>query len=198
MVTRQGIVKKVVLSAFENIRKTGLIAINLSDDDELVGALRVDGNDKIMLVTSDGLSIMFDEHQVRPMGRTAAGVKGISLGRDARVIGIGKYREDSDVLLVTEKGYGKRTEISEFKLQNRGGKGLKTIEVTRKNGELVGFQMVKEGDELVILTSEGHIIRLEAGDVSVQKRYSRGVLLMRIADDDRIVGVARFKVEKEE
>ncbi|HEX3012110.1 MAG TPA: DNA gyrase subunit A, partial [Syntrophomonadaceae bacterium] len=198
MVTRQGIVKKVVLSAFENIRKTGLIAINLSDDDELVGALRVDGSDKIMLVTSDGLSIMFDEKQVRPMGRTAAGVKGISLGKDARVIGIGKYREGADVLLVTEKGYGKRTNISLFKIQNQGGKGLKTIEVTRKNGELVGFQMVNEGDELVILTSEGHIIRLEAGDVSQQKRYSRGVLLMRIPGEDRIVGVARFKVEKEE
>ncbi|MEN6460073.1 MAG: DNA gyrase subunit A [Syntrophomonas sp.] len=198
MVTQRGIVKKVVLSAFENIRKTGLIAINLTDDDELVGALRVDGNDKIMLVTSDGLSIMFDEQQVRPMGRTAAGVKGITLSKDARVIGVGKYREGADVLLVTEKGYGKRTGIKEFKLQNRGGKGLKTIEVTRKNGELVGFQMVNEGDELVILTSEGHIIRLEIGDVSLQKRYSRGVLLMRIPGEDRIVGVARFKVEKEE
>lgn len=198
MVTQQGIVKKVVLAAFENIRKTGLIAINLADDDELVGALRVDGNDKIMLVTSDGLSIMFDEQQVRPMGRTAAGVKGITLGRNARVIGIGKYREGADVLLVTENGYGKRTDINEFKLQHRGGKGLKTIEVTRKNGELVGFQMVNEDDEMVILTSEGHIIRLEVGDVSRQKRYSRGVLLMRIPDEDRIVGVARFKVEKEE
>jgi DNA gyrase subunit A len=198
MVTRQGMVKKVVLSAFVNIRKTGLIAINLADDDELVGALRVDGNDKIMLVTSDGLSIMFDEQQVRPMGRTAAGVKGITLGKDARVIGTGKYREGADVLLVTENGYGKRTDINEFKLQNRGGKGLKTIEVTRKNGELIGFQMVDEDDELVILTSEGQIIRLEVGDVPVQKRYSRGVLLMRIPDNDRIVSVARFKVEKEE
>ena len=101
-------------------------------------------------------------------------------------------------MLVTEKGYGKRTALSEFKLQNRGGKGLKAIEITKKNGKLVAFQIVSKEDELVILTSEGNIIRLEVDDISQQKRYSRGVLLMRLPEEDRIVGVARFKIEKEE
>ncbi|ABI67365.1 DNA gyrase subunit A [Syntrophomonas wolfei] len=198
MVTKKGIIKKTALKAFQNVRKSGLIAVNLREDDELVGVIRVKTGSKVMIANSRGISIMFDEKQVRSMGRTAAGVKAINLSKDDYVVGLDRYREGADVLLVTEKGYGKRTALSEFKLQNRGGKGLKAIEITRRNGKLVAFQIVSKEDELVILTSEGNIIRLEVEDISQQKRYSRGVLLMRLPEEDRIVGVARFKIEKEE
>jgi len=198
MVTRRGVVKKVPLNAFGNIRKTGLIAINLTDGDELVGVLRVDGDDKVMLVSNDGQSISFDEQQVRPMGRTAAGVRGIKLGQSDYVIGVDKYRDNGEAVLVTLNGYGKRTRLEEFNIQHRGGKGLKAIEVNRKNGPVVGFKVVKEDEEIIILTSDGQIIRLETEDISTQKRYSRGVVLMRIAQDDSIAAVARFKSEKEE
>lgn len=198
MVTRDGVIKKVALSAFANIRRSGLIALNLRDEDALVGVRRVEQGDKIMLATARGQSIMFDEKQVRPMGRTATGVKAINLSMGDYVIGIDKYRDGADVLLVTDRGYGKRTPMSEFKLQNRGGKGLKAIELSAKNGSLIGFKVVNEDEELVLLTGEGQVIRLQVEDISLQKRYSRGVLLMRLPEDDRIVGVARFKVERED
>jgi len=198
MVTKKGIIKKVTLSAFENIRRNGLIAINLAEEDELVGVIRVDGQDQIMLVTSRGQSIMFPEEQVRSMGRTAAGVKGINLAKNDFVIGVDKYRSGAEAFMVTENGYGKKTPLAEFKNQNRGGKGLKTINVDSKNGPIVGFKIVVEGEELVILTSEGNIIRLETGDISIQKRYSRGVVLMKTSESDRVAAVARFKTEKEE
>ncbi|NLO22173.1 MAG: DNA gyrase subunit A [Syntrophomonadaceae bacterium] len=198
MVTRQGVTKKVALSAFSNIRKTGLIAVNLHEKDELVGVRRVESGDRIMIASSYGYSITFDEKQVRPMGRTAAGVRGIRLRPGDYVVGIDKYREEADVLLVTEKGYGKRTHLEEFREQNRGGKGLKTIDVTDKNGPLVSFKVVTEDEELVILTGEGHVIRLLVQDISVQKRYSRGVMMIKLSANDKIVGLARFKAEKEE
>ena len=198
MVTRKGIIKKVPLSAFKNIRKTGLIAVNLREDDELMGVKRVEKGDRIMVFTSYGKSIMFDEKQARPMGRTATGVRAIRLAKGDVVIGIDKYREGADALLVTENGYGKRTPTNEFRQQNRGGKGLKAIDITDKNGNLVAFQIVTEDEELLLLTGEGQAIRLEAGDISRQKRYSRGVLLMRLPENDQIVSMARFKVEKEE
>ncbi len=197
MVTQNGIIKKVALSAFANIRRNGLIAVNLLEGDELVGVVRVEKDEQIMIVSAQGLSISFKAKQVREMGRTATGVKAINLGINDYVIGIDKYRENAKVLLVTENGYGKRTDLSEFKMQNRGGRGLKSIDVTDKNGQLVGFKIVLEGEEIVILTNEGQIIRILAEDVSEQKRYSRGVLLMRIDDNDKIAAVARFKTEEE-
>lgn len=198
MATKKGIIKKTALSEFQNVRRNGLIAVNLRDDDELVGVMRVKAGSKVMIANSRGISIMFDEKQVRSMGRNAAGVRAMRLGKDDYVVGLDRYREGADVLLVTEKGYGKRTALKEFKLQNRGGKGLKAIEITKRNGKLVAFQIVSKEEELVILTGEGNIIRLEVDDISQQKRYSRGVLLMRLPEEDRIVGVARFRSEKEE
>lgn len=198
MVTKKGIIKKVDLAAFANIRRSGLIAVNLLDGDELVGVNRVDKKDLVMIATSRGFSIVFEQEQVRAMGRTATGVKAIRLGKDDFVVGMDKLREGSMVLLVTENGFGKRTPLTEFNVQNRGGKGLKSIEITDKNGRLVDFRIVSEGDELVMLTSEGQLIRLEVDDVSVQKRYSRGVMLMRFSEEDRVAGIARFKVETEQ
>lgn len=198
MVTKLGVTKKIALSAFANIRKTGLIAVNLRDNDELVSVRRVVAGDRIMIVTSHGFSITFDEKQIRPMGRTAGGVKGINLTPGDYVIGIDKYRNEGEVLLVTEQGYGKRTKLEEFKEQNRGGRGLKAIDVTEKNGKVVAFKIVTEDEDLVILTSEGHVIRLLVEDISIQKRYSRGVLLIKVSNEDTIAGVARFKAEKED
>ncbi|HBQ86931.1 MAG TPA: DNA gyrase subunit A, partial [Syntrophomonas sp.] len=198
MITRKGIIKKVVLSAFENIRKSGIIALNLADDDALVGVVRVDGQDEVMIVTAEGQSILFKEDEVRAMGRTAGGVRGIKLDRSDYVIGMDKCRPDAYAFLVTENGYGKKTELKEFKEQRRGGKGVKIIEVGKKNGLVVGFKIVHKEEELVLLTSEGLIIRLEIDDISLQKRYSRGVLLIKTSEGDKVSAAARFKIEKDE
>lgn len=198
MVTRDGTIKKVALSCFKNIRRTGIIAINLIGSDELIGVVRVEKHDKVMLVSAKGFSITFYEDQVRAMGRTAAGVRGIRLDEDDVVIGIDKMRAGAVAFMVTAKGYGKRTNLEEFKIQHRGGKGLKSIAVSKKNGRVVGFKVVRPEEELVILSSEGNIVRLEIEDISKQKRYSRGVVLMKTSGDDKIVAVARFKIETEE
>ncbi|HOQ09777.1 MAG TPA: DNA gyrase subunit A [Syntrophomonadaceae bacterium] len=198
MITRQGIIKKVALSAFSNIRRSGLIAVNLLPGDELVGAVRVVQGDVVIINTAQGQAILFDEGQVRPMGRTATGVKGISLDPGNYVIGIDKYRQGADVLIVTERGFGKRVPLEEFRTQNRGGKGILSIKLSEKTGEVVASKVVSEGDELVILTSEGQMIRLQVEDISIQGRYARGVVLMKLPDDDRIVSIARFRTEREE
>jgi DNA gyrase subunit A len=197
MITLQGIIKKVALSQFQNIRRSGLIAVNLKPGDELVGVIRVVKGDIVMVNTALGQAILFEAAQVRPMGRIATGVKGISLSEGDYVIGLDKYREGADVLIVTKNGYGKRVQLNEFKTQNRGGKGVKSIELTDKNGEVVAAKVVSEKDELVLLTSEGQIIRLEVEDISVQKRYARGVLLMRLPENDHVVSMARFRTEQE-
>lgn len=198
MITRKGVIKKTNLELFRNIRRKGLIAVTLKENDELVGVIKVKEDNRIMVATSTGQAIVFNEKQVREMGRAAAGVRAVTLDENASVIGIDKYRPGSEVVLVTEKGYGKRTRIEEFKEQNRGGKGLKAIEITNKNGSLVAFKTVLPEEEVVILTAEGNVIRLQVDDISQQKRYSRGVLLMRLPADDHIVGIAGFRVEKEE
>ena len=198
MATKRGIVKKVRLSDLTNIRKSGIIAMHLGDEDELVGVIRVDGNDRIMLVTSLGKAIIFNEQQVRSMGRAAGGLKGMRLDPGDYVIGVDKDRPGGEAFLVTENGYGKRTPLSEYRTQNRGGKGLKTINVDNKNGPIVGFKVIVKGEELVLLTSAGQLIRLEANDISTQKRYSRGVVLMKTSENDRVAAVARFKIESED
>jgi DNA gyrase subunit A len=198
MVTRSGIIKKVALSAFENIRRSGIIALNLAETDELVGVVRVDGQDEVMLVTAQGQAILFGEDQVRAMGRTAGGVIGIRMDHSDYVIGMDKCRPDAFAFVVTENGYGKKTELGEFRGQRRGGKGVKIIEVGHKNGLVVGFKIVHQEEELVLLTSEGQIIRLEIEDISMQKRYSRGVLLIKTGEGDKVTAAARFKIEKDE
>jgi len=197
MVTRNGIVKKVEISAFENIRKSGIIAINLKEDDELVGVKKTQEGDKIILVASNGMAIVFDEADVRSMGRSAVGVKGISLAYGERVVDVDKYQEGSDLVLATEKGYGKRSSLSLFKVQKRGGKGLKTINLSEKTGALIGAKVVAPDEELMMLTGNGIVIRLNINDISRQGRYSRGVVLMKLDEGDRIVSIARFKSEEE-
>jgi DNA gyrase subunit A len=197
MLTQKGVGKKVSLDNFAHIRKNGLIAINLREDDELIGVVKVKDGDKVMLATAYGQGIMFDVEQVRTMGRTASGVRAMRLDKDDYVIGVDKARANAEAVLVTKNGYGKRTDLTLFKTQNRGGKGLKTIDINNKNGLVVGFKVVAPGEEIVILTSSGNIIRLEIGDISTQKRYSRGVMLMKTAEKDEVTAVASFKIDEE-
>ncbi|MFV9510292.1 DNA gyrase subunit A [Tepidibacillus sp. LV47] len=196
--TAHGIVKKTHLSEYENIRKGGLIAINLKDDDELIGVKLTDGKQEIILGTKMGQSIRFSEQDVRVMGRNATGVKGIQLAEGDLVIGMDIIRDDLDVLIVTEKGYGKRTPASEYRVQTRGGKGIKTLNVTRKNGYIVSLKVVSEDDDLMIVTTSAMVIRLNMKAISLIGRYTQGVKLIQIQDDDAVATVARVHTNDEE
>ncbi len=194
--TKTGIVKKTPLSDYANIRKGGLIAITIREDDELVGVKLTDGHQEIIMGTAQGMSIRFPEQEVRQMGRSATGVKGISISDNDAVIDMDVVQKDHDVLIVTSKGYGKRTPMTEYRIQSRGGKGIKTLNVTDKNGPVVGLKVVKEDEDLMIITASGTIIRMSIAGISTMGRYTQGVKLINIRDDDEVATVA--KVEKNE
>lgn len=199
MVTLKGMTKKVALSNFANIRKNGLIAITLQEDDELIGVIRMDSEkDSVMLVTAHGQGILFEAEQVREMGRVAMGVRAIKLELDDYVIGVDKVFEGAEAVIVTKNGYGKRTDLTLFRTQNRGGKGIKTIDVNSKNGLVVGFRVVQADEDLMIVTSKGIVTRQTVRGISTQKRYSRGVILMNVDKDDYVTAVETFKQEAEE
>ncbi|MBO8172184.1 MAG: DNA gyrase subunit A [Bacillaceae bacterium] len=195
--TKNGIVKKTLLSAYENIRKGGLFAINLREDDELIGVRLTDGNQDIIMGTRNGMSIRFKESDVRIMGRTATGVKGITLGENDEVIGMDIVKPDADVLIVTARGYGKRTPVEEYRVQTRGGKGIKTLNVTERNGHIVGLDVVYPHDDLMIITVAGVIIRLHINEISKMGRYTQGVRLIRIKDDEEVSTVAKVEIHEE-
>ncbi|WP_339060741.1 DNA gyrase subunit A [Tepidibacillus marianensis] len=196
--TAHGIVKKTKLSDYENIRKGGLIAINLKDDDELISVKLTDGNQDIILGTKLGQSIRFSERDVRVMGRSATGVKGIRLVKKDLVIGMDIIHDELDILIVTEKGYGKRTPASEYRAQTRGGKGIKTLNVTNKNGYIVSLKVVSEDEDLMIVTTSAMVIRLNMKTISLIGRYTQGVKLIQIRDDDSVATVARVHMNDEE
>ncbi len=189
--TRKGIVKKTSLSAFANIRKIGLIALGLRDDDELIGVRLTDGEQEIIMGTKYGMSIRFPESDVRPMGRTAAGVKGIALDTDDEIIDMDVLQPDTTILVVTAKGYGKRTAIDDYRTQTRGGKGIKTLNITRKNGPVVGLKVVHDSEDLMIITNTGVAIRLHIDDISTLGRNTQGVRLIAL-NDSEVSGVARI------
>ncbi|HHX74850.1 MAG TPA: DNA gyrase subunit A, partial [Firmicutes bacterium] len=198
--TKKGQVKKTPLDAFANIRRGGLAAITLQEGDELIAVRLTEGRDEVILVTEEGFSIRFDESDVRPMGRTAQGVKGISLGKNDNVIAmeVVEPRASGQLLVATENGYGKRTHLTEYRTQNRGGKGIYTIRVMEKNGPVVAAKVVRPGDELMIITAGGIVIRQEVGEISEQGRVTQGVTLIRLDEGDRVVSVARVVSEEEE
>ncbi|OEF99633.1 DNA gyrase subunit A [Vulcanibacillus modesticaldus] len=191
-VTALGIVKKSRLSEYENIRKGGIIAINLKQNDELIGVRLTDGNQDIILGTKLGQSIRFSEKDVRTMGRSATGVKGIDLTEDDLVIGMDTIEDDKSVLVVTSKGYGKRTPANEYRVQTRGGKGIKTLNVTKKTGYVVGLRIVSENDDIMIVTASAMVIRLNTKNITSMGRYTQGVRLISINDDDTVTTVARI------
>lgn len=194
--TKNGLVKKTPLNDYSNIRKGGLIALTLREDDDLIGVKLTDGNQTIIMGTKEGISIHFPEEEVRSMGRSATGVKGINIGDDDAVIDMDVVHPDNSVLIVTSKGFGKRTPVSEYRLQSRGGKGIKTLNVTPKNGPVVGLKIVQDDEDLMIITALGTIIRTSMSGISMMGRYTQGVKLINIRDEDEVSTVAR--VEKSE
>ena len=196
--TRQGTVKKTVLSAYGNPRSNGINAINIEKGDELIDVQVTDGNNDIALATSDGMSIRFHESDVREMGRATTGVKGIELDQDDKVIGMVVIRRDATLLVVTEKGLGKRSELAEYRVQKRGGKGLITLKRTDKTGGCVALKEVLPDDELMMITRHGIIIRVPVKGISVIGRITQGVRVMNLDEGDTIVGVARVVKEDED
>lgn len=196
--TREGIVKKTPLEDYNNIRKGGLIAINLREEDELIDVKLTDGKQKLILGTADGMSITFSEEDVRSMGRSATGVKGITLDEGDHVIGMDCVDKELDVLIVTAKGYGKRTPASDYRFQTRGGKGIKTINLTEKNGPVVSLKVVKPEEDLMIITTGGTLIRMSMDGISTMGRYAQGVRLINIRDEDAVSTVCRTDKSEEE
>lgn len=189
--TRNGVVKKTVLSEFDS-PYAGLIALTLDPDDEVIGVQLTDGDRDIILVTHNGQAIRFHESDVRPKGRTARGVRGITLDEGDWVVGMDVAVAGCDLMVVTEKGYGKRTELSEYRVTGRAGKGIRTIAVTEKNGPVSGVKVVREDDEIMLISQEGIMIRFSVTDVSRMGRATQGVRLMRLEADDRVVALAKI------
>lgn len=196
--TRQGVVKKTPLDDYINIRKVGLIAISLREDDDLIGVKLTDGNQEIVMGTAQGMSIRFSEQDVRSMGRSATGVKGIQLDSNDVVIDMDVVVPDNDVLIVTSKGYGKRTPMSEYRIQNRGGKGIKTLNVTDKNGPIVSLKVVLNDEDLMIMTAFGTMIRTSMEGISTMGRNTQGVKLINTRDDDTVATVTRVARSEED
>ena len=192
MATSAGTVKKTPLGQFSRPRASGIIAIDLRNGDKLVDAAITDGARDILLVTSSGKSIRFHESDVRPMGRGAAGVRGIKMSADHEVIGLSIVK-DGLVLTATENGYGKRTEIEDFPVQGRGGQGVIAIQTTKRNGRTVGMLQVGDDDEMMLISSNGTLVRTPVGDVSIMGRNTQGVRLIRVESGQRLVGLARIE-----
>ncbi len=195
-VTKKGKIKKTKMHLFKNIRRSGIIAINLQEDDELIQVRETDGTRELILVTSRGIAIRFSEEDVREMGRNATGVKAITLADNDEVVAMDLVEEGKQLLVVSEYGYGKRTELEEYRCQTRGGKGLKTYNIKDKTGLLVSAKVVDDEDEIIMISKAGTIIRLNAKDISITGRSTQGVKLMKIEEDDRIMAVAKY-VDKE-
>ena len=196
LATKNGIVKKTKREEFKNINKSGLIAIGLREDDELIGVRATDGNEEVILVTKEGMSIRFDENDIRHMGRTAMGVKGISLNPNDQVVAMNLCSEGNELLVVSENGFGKRTSIDEYRAQIRAGKGIKTYNIADKTGDIVGAQMVSEDDDMMIINSDGVLIRLRVNEISLFGRVTSGVKLMKTDDEVNIVSIAKIKAEE--
>ena len=193
--TRTGVTKRTSLSQFANIRTNGLIAISLREDDELISVRLTDGKKEIVIGTHNGMLVRFNEQDIRPMGRTAGGVRGVRLKNDDFVVGMEILEPGQEVLVVTANGYGKRTPEDEYRLQTRGGVGIKTIQITDKNGPMAAVKTVTGEEDIMLITDNGMLIRMDVADISVIGRSTQGVRLIRLSDGEHVATVA--KVEKE-
>lgn len=194
--TKTGITKRTPVSQFANIRTSGLIAIGLREEDELISVRLTDGKKQVIIGTHDGMLVRFKEEDIRSMGRTASGVRGIKLRDDDYVVGMEILEEGQEILVVTEKGYGKRTPESEYRLQSRGGVGIKTIQVTEKNGPMCAVKTVDGSEDIMLITINGMLIRMDVNDISIIGRSTQGVRLIRLSDEELVATVA--KVNKED
>jgi DNA gyrase subunit A len=202
-VTRNGTVKRLAQTALKNIRSNGIRALNLDEGDELISVRQTDGSQNILIATHDGYAICFAETDIRPMGRDAVGVRGIRLRSGDFVVGAARAREGGMLLSVTENGYGKRTPIEEYirgggEPQHRGGKGMKSYNCTEKTGPVAACKVVDEEDDLLIISDDGTIIRMDVAEISVYGRATQGVRLMRVGDGSRVISIARTEKEAPE
>lgn len=196
IVTKGGVIKKTPFSEYSNIRQNGLKAVNLRDDDELISVMETDGSKNIVVGTRDGMSIIFNEENVRPMGRVSTGVRAIKLREGDEVVDACIVEKDQQILVITENGYGKRTQASEYRLQTRGGIGLKTMNITEKTGKMCGLKIVDGSEEIMLINDAGVVIRMSVDEISLIGRSTQGVRLMRVDDETKVVCVAKF-VENE-
>ena len=197
MATKNGVIKRTELSEFTNLRKNGLIALVLREDDELIGVALTDGSYELLLGTRDGMAIRFPETDMRPIGRAAMGVKSIELNPGDEVVDMCPVFPDMKVLSITENGYGKLTEIDEYRVQSRGGKGIKAMNLTPKTGRLTCQLLADEAEDILLITDDGTIIRVPVGSISTLSRNTQGVRLMRVAEESKVVCVARAEAEEE-
>ena len=195
--TQKGLIKRTAISEFENIRKSGKLAISLKENDQLISVKKTSGNDEIVIAASNGRMIRFNESEIRVMGRTASGVKGIDLG-DSICVGCEIAQQNQEILVVTEKGYGKRTNINEYRMTHRGSKGVKALNITDKNGNIVSFKLVSGDEDLMIITDSGIIIRLPIGQISTTGRVAQGVRLIHLKDNQKVSSIALLDKESEE
>lgn len=198
MVTKNGIIKRTSIGAFKNVRKVGLIAISLDEDDMLRWVRLTSGSDQLIVATTNGMAIRFYESDARPLGRTARGVKAINLRDEDEVVGMARVRPGATLLTIAENGQGRRTELEEYRLQTRGGKGVLNYKVGKKDTLVAGIKMVDEEDDVIVITDDGVIIRVPVWQITVQSRYGGGVKTMRINDDSHVVSLARAPHEDEE
>ncbi len=197
MATKKGLVKKTPIKEYANVRKTGLAAITLREDDELIEVKYTDSDAEIFLVTKYGQCIRFDEKDVRPTGRTSMGVRGMNLSDRDEIIGMQLNIQGEELLIVSEKGMGKRTDLSEFTCQNRGGKGVKCYKITEKTGNVMGVKAVHKDDEIMIINTEGIVIRMKCEGISVLGRITSGVKLINLKEGDIVASIAKARKEAE-
>ena len=193
MATEKGLVKKTPIQDYANVRKTGLAAIVLREDDKLIEVKITDNTEDIFLVTKYGMCIRFNETDVRSTGRVSMGVRGMNLTDNDVVIGMQIESQGKDMLIVSERGMGKRTDMDEFTRQNRGGKGVKCYKITEKTGNVVGMKAVDEDSEIMIINTEGIIIRMKCSDISVYGRITSGVKLINLKENDTVASVAKVR-----
>jgi DNA gyrase subunit A len=197
-VTRRGTVKRMSQSALRNIRANGIRALTLDEGDELISVMPTDGTESILIATHRGMAICFDENDVRPMGRVAVGVRGIRLRGDDYVVGAGSTSAGEALLSITEKGYGKRTAVGEYSIHGRGGMGIRNYKVTEKTGEVADVKMVSPGEDVLVITDDGTIIRMETERISLMGRATQGVRVMRLSGESRVISIEKTERETDE
>ena len=198
MATKRGVVKRTPLTAFSNIRKTGLAAISIPENDELIEVKWDDANQDLILITKEGMSIRFNVTDIRKTGRSAYGVRGVLLQEDDEVVNMITENQGSHILCISEKGLGKLTKMSEFRLQHRGGRGIKCYKVTEKSGKLIGARAVNESDELLLITTEGVMIRTGCAEISILGRNTTGVKIMDLREGETVAGLTKVKMDSVE
>ena len=196
-VTKNGKIKRTALSAYKNVRKNGLIAIGLDVGDEIAGVRMTDGSAQLFVATHDGMAIRLDENGIRPLSRSAHGVRAIKLREGDYVVSMARIREGATLLTVSEKGFGKRSEIDSYRIQKRGGYGLLNYKVSEEKGKVCGIKVVDETDDIIMISSDGIVIRIRTADVRVMGRYAAGVRVMRVGEDDKVVTFTRAEHDED-